>query len=233
MKKLLFIGALVVGMSAHAAKAETIVVRPHIYAALDYFSPGNIKDSLQDGKEDLAEQINSVGVEGGEQEESKGALGARIGVLFPMKNRPSLRLGGSVGYVSGPTAKTEVKDADPSAPGSLSIEFKQRYLRALFEAAEYLPVSSHVFVKLGGGIGIANAETEQRYAGEGSWEAIGTRSKSVTGITWEVSPALVFPTGRYEFEIGARYAYFPTIKKSDETYEVKYSGLAFYAGFAF
>ena len=45
--------------------------------------------------------------------------------------------------------------------------------------------------------------------------------------------AFVLQGERAAFEFGLRYSHFPTIKETDDVYEVKYDALGIFAGLAF
>ena len=103
-------------------------------------------------------------------------------------------------------------------------------MRLMVEGAGRVPISDTVYLRLGGGLGLGKAEVEDEISttlGNTSGEA------DETGFTWEVSPAIVFKAGRTDIEVGARYAQFPKIDETDETYEIDWSPFGVYVGAAF
>lgn len=208
---------------------------PKYYASLDYFLPWNIKDSLEEAHLDINDIVISEGGKPHASKTSSGGIGGRFGLLIPVPGFQGFWFGGNLGYVVGPNAKITVNDpTDPS--GSITYKIENNYLRALLEIAHIAELSKKIAFKFDVGAGLGKAKTKQTAKFEGKYADLFDDfeySKSSTKFTWEVSPALILSGERFDLEFGARYAQFPKIKESDDTYKVNYSGFGFYAGIGF
>lgn len=209
--------------------------RPKLYASLDYFLPGNIEDSLDDLQIENTDTVLSEDGDPKNSKESSGAFGGRIGALLPVPRFSGYWIGGSLGYVKGPKTKLTTNDVAPP-PGALVSEFEQEYIRALVELAHIADLNQQLAFKFGVGVGLGKGTTKQKHRFDGYYADLfenSESSRSSTKLTWEISPALVIKGGRFDVEIGARYAQFPEIKENTEIYKVDYSGFGFYTGIGF
>jgi hypothetical protein len=207
------------------------VKRTYYFVGLDYFGKGDLDDNAGPIERDASAFVNFVGGIPESSVKSQGGAGFRVGFLKAMTT--NFRLGASVGYI--PTLKTTVDVHDGTfPPGDLITKIDSSYVRALIDAAKYIPINKSYAIKLGAGFGVGQGTTKQTYNGSGFYDGISSEfSHKSTGFTWEVSPAMVLTLDGNEFELGLRYAQFPKIKETDQTYEVKYSGLGAYASFIF
>jgi len=225
-----------VGLLLFVAVSQAANDRPRFFVGFDYISSGNIEDSLEKTETD---GVSTVVDEGGipmPERESDAGIGGRVGIFFPVESDQTIEWGLSAGFINGP--KTTLIVNDPSfPPGSLTSEFENSYIRGLIEIQKRMPLNSSVAFKFGAGIGVGQGKTTQTFTPSGYYDLFYLKtesSKKSTGLTWELSPSLVFGlSGKTELEIGVRYMALPKIKESLETYEVKYSGFGFFAGLSF
>ena len=203
----------------------------HYLVGIDFFGYGNLEDNLEQVQSEQSNEVLLLGGEPQKKREVSGGIGFRVGYMRSLS--ANTRVGVSVGYI--PSLKSELTINDPVfPPGSLTTEIDTSYVRALMELGQYFHLSDKFALKLGGGIGVAKAKTDQTYSGSGFYESdSATYSATNTGLAWEISPALVLAIGATELELGVRYTGLPTIKETDEVYEVGYSGFGAFAAIVF
>jgi hypothetical protein len=143
--------------------------------------------------------------------------GARLGVLYPVQ--PSVLIGGSLGYITGPKNKTSYYLSDGVDFETTAIEEKTTFVRALVEVRKHFKLTDALGLRLGGGIGIAQGKIKQSFFYNDSFGGgpFGNNpSKTWSGVTWELVPSLLVKAGKTNFEIGVAYADFPGLKEDSD-----------------
>lgn len=229
MNRLFWLSCTLLLSSASVSFADQ---SPRFFVSYDQFFDGDLDENTSQMERDGRLIILSQGgIPGETTVETTGVRGIRAGVLRPLGQ--GAFFGASVGYLTGGELNTRIYDIAPPV-GFLEERIEVEYLRVLLEGAKYFPLDDRLAFKLGAGIGFGRGRTEQRLVGGGSWIVTANEhTEDSTGVTFEISPAVVIRLASLDVEIGARYAQFPKIKESDFTYEIDYNALGFFAGIAF
>ena len=203
----------------------------------EIFQPGGADDAFKKDLDDAAAIINAAGPATSERTETYRAVGVSGAFFFPP--RQGWKLGLSAGYVAGPRIKQELSyGAVPGlAAGQVDLKEDLSFYRFMGEVQEQLPVGRGVAFCLGGGAGIAFGNVTQDASPSGSAASFIGASRTNehwNGVTWMVSPALVFTSNSgLDVEAGLRYSGFPTKNESDNIAKVKFTPLSFYLGLRF
>lgn len=228
-----------------AAYAEPLTGR--LYIGLDAFS---VADGADKWKKNASEAINTlVNVTGydsaGYTIKTTPGFGGRIGLKFPFKNIENANWGASLGFVKGPASDIKVHaESTLTIPGAYTEKINTSFIRILFDLSKSFPVGIRSDGKqsrfaIGAGIGAAQGKIESKTTVSGSFVTVlgappsTTDNKTWTGLTWEVSPSLIIPSGTTEIEIGARIAGFPKLKESTNFSEFKWTPFGFFGALHF
>lgn len=238
MKKLSLLVLLAFTVPAKAENAR-------ITLGLEYLGVGGVNDAFEKDGTDFTNALNGAGINAGFSQKTTAAVGFRAGVIKGLKN--DFEIGGSIGVVAGPTVKQTYTNG-PFSSGGINYnsngetrgETNMNFFQLMIEGAKKIRVGDKTFVRLGVGAGAARGIAKQTIETSGSAgnlvSALGIR-KDVTenwsGFAWEISPAIVFPFGSSEMEIGVRYAQFPTKKESDDMSKIEWHPLGIFANFRF
>lgn len=210
----------ILSLSALPARAVDL----GFFATGDYYLRSGVEDDIEDAN---ANAVQAIGTANGEVTTTNG-YGGRVGLRGLAGD--IMDLGFSVGYVVGP----EIESVIDSPNGRVTQTTETQFIRVLAEAGFRVPLSEKVYLRLGGGAGLARAEVDQTNTGSLAGFTVTTDgSEDEQAFTWEVSPAIVFAGEDVDVELGARYAEFPKIDATNETPEIDWTALGFYLGIAF
>jgi len=163
--------------------------------------------------------------------------GLRGGILFPLDY--GLEIGPSIGYIKGPTGEFEidfqsVTKGPGGAVGSINIDF----WRFLLEFGQNWLPSERYSLRFGVGVGYATGgmDVEEMYSG--SIATLMGRDRTDIeerwgGLTWEMSPAVQFHTGKKSVELGFRMVGLPQKQRSSRLSEFEWKPFSFYLGVLF
>lgn len=242
IKALLAVLVMATGTTAYAESGSG-----RFYLGLDAFTVAEAADKW---KETASAAINMlVDVTGYDTAaytmKTTPGIGGRFGVQFPFKNIENANWGASIGYVKGPSSVIKVHaESTLTTQGTYKEEIDTSYMRLLLELAKSFPVGSgtsgnQTRFSIGAGIGAAQGKIESNVTAGGSFVTVlgaptsTSDSKTWTGLTWEVSPSLIIPSGTTEIELGAKIAGFPKLKESDNFSEFKWNPFGFFAALHF
>lgn len=222
MRKIFFIFIFSCLLSISRAYADSW----HLVVIPEFLASGNADDHFKDVAKEQAASNSGYSVS------STGGFGIRAGLLRPLESWKRTYVGGSIGYLVGPKIKSTIYDNN--TPGTFGVESREYYYRALAEGVHLIPVASHVGLKLGAGLGVARATTNQTpFFTGGLTGDTSKHSHTNFGFTYEISPAVVLDLQATILELGIRYMYFPTIKETAETASVEWTTFGFYVGLGF
>jgi len=144
--------------------------------------------------------------------EIKGGIGMRAGVLFPTQEKSEC-LGGSVGFVLGPSGRVSASDGLSPSLDNYSLESKTQFIRVMLEGRKQFDLSPKVAFRLGAALGLAHGKTTEVYREVSSGlglkhEVFNTRS----GFSYEIATSMLFSLGRNKIELGIAYDGFPEIR---------------------
>jgi hypothetical protein len=197
------------------------------FGQLDYFLRGDVDDEVVDV---YNTSVDAIGNASNDVTTTNG-IGGRLGIRKPLAGN-RFDLGASIGLLVGPSIEVEFRDFT-SPGGNIDEEITSSVARLLLEAGAWFPLGERASFRLGAGLGIAKTSVEDEFHGTGLYVGNQTSKESDTGFTWEVSPALVIPASRADLEIGLRYAAFPKVSASANTFEFDWKALGIYIGAAF
>lgn len=237
--KVLF--AILLMATVAGASAETGNGR--FYLGLDVFTVADAADEWKKNASDAIDLlVNSVGYDSaGYKMETTAGIGARLGILFPFKNTENANWGGSIGYVKGPATDIDVHaESTLTTQGLDNEKIETSFIRMMFEIGKSFPVGSGTTrFRIGAGAGAAYGKIESEETASGSFVTVlgapssTTNSKTWTGFTWEINPSFIIPSGTTEIELGARFAGFPTLKKSDDFSKFNWNPFGVYGALHF
>lgn len=168
--------------------------------------------------------------------------GFRIGALAltPVKG---LKVGGSLGYVMGPSFEgNQTVNAD-NGVDSYSDHYKWKdesnLWRVMAESKYSYPLGEKFQARLGFAIGVASVKVTEKYSNDYSdsdgftTSASSNQSMTTTKLTWEVGPAIAFVTEKVGVELALTYAQMPTAKNSQTFQEFKWNPFGIRLGVEF
>lgn len=231
LKALLMTVLLTVGAAAVEA------ANGRVYLGLDVFTVANAADKWEENTGDAVDLlVDYVGYDSAGYEMTTSAgLGARLGLTFPIADTEYAAWGASIGYVKGPASDIDVHaESTLTTQGVYNEQIETSYVRVLFELSKGFPIGSRSDDKqsrftIGAGLGAAYGKMESETTARGSFVTVlgapssQSDSKTWTGLTWEITPSVIIPSGTTEIEIGARFAGFPKLKESDDYSEFKWN----------
>ncbi len=89
-------------------------------------------------------------------------------------------------------------------------------------------------MRVGAGFGLARGKIEETYSGKlYSTPFSGSASDTWTGVTWEISPSILFKAGQTNIELGVTYAVFPTLDENTEFFQFEWHPFGFHLGVEF
>jgi hypothetical protein len=195
-----------------------------VFGTVDYYGAGDIDEDVEDNYNRLLDLAGN----GRNDISTSNGIGARLGVRTTIADG-AFDVGASAGYVLGPEIEAEFESFSPVARTEETI--KTEFIRVLVEIGGRIWVSDTVAIRLGGGVGLGQSKMTDDFSATGV--ASRSREEKETGVTWELSPAMLIQRGKMDIEIGARYAQFPKIEKTNDTYEIDWTPFGFYVGLAF
>jgi len=210
-----------------------------LFGTLDYFGVGGFNESFEKTTNDAANVIANAGQPANAKTETKAGYGARFGIMFPIQSVNGFEAGGSIGYLVGPQAEQTLEVVGPPlGNGNLKQTTKTDFFRFLLEIAEKVKIRDNVSLRLGAGLGGVSCHAKENHSTSGSVLAVtgiasGSSSETWTGFTWEISPALVLEGASASFEIGLRYAQFPSKNENDNFDKIKWAPIGAYLGVEF
>ena len=216
----LFIGVLFAMATTVSAESG----RGRFYLGLDVFTVADGGDQWKkDNDASIDSLVNVTGYDSASYKMTTTAgLGGRLGVRFPFSSDENANWGGSVGYVKGPASDTDfTADSTIVGRGIANEKIDTSFIRLLLEVSKSFPIGSgSTRFSIGAGVGAAQGKIEDKTTYAGSFvTSLGAGNESAnktwTGVTWEINPALTFPSGTTLIELGVRMAGFPVLKKSD------------------
>jgi len=231
-----FVTLVVFGITANAESTKG-----HIYLGFDGFFVANAADNWKkDTQNAVDDLVNVTGYDSaGYAITTYSGMGGRIGAEFPYQ-KSGINLGFSIGYVQGPSSIIKIAAASTSAgPAAATEKIKTSFFRLMFELAKTFPLGERSRFSIGGGIGAAQGRIESNSTYSGSFITVlgapakVTDNKTWTGMTWEINPSFIFPSGTTDLELGARYATFPKLKKSDDWSEFEWIPFGIYSAVHF
>jgi len=235
MKKII-VGVLLTGIvvsltsSSYATKNK---VKP--FVDLEMFLPGNVSDGTEADMKDGAQAIVNSGADSVSYKiETTAALGARVGVLFPVEFGDA---GVSVGYIAGPNSKTEMNiNSTLVGNAGVNIDRKLTFIRVLGEFKKDMPINDNWTFKPSVGLGIAFGQSKETVTSATAYLASmagDSYSKSWSGFTWEISPTFTRKYTTVDLNLAVKYAGFPKLKANDNVSKIDWSTLGFSIGLGF
>ncbi|GEM_PF-4385141 len=209
---------------------------PKFFASLDYF---NVADAYKDYLDTLQPTANlfvkTVGYDSASYKSKiTTGIGVRWGVLLPLQTEATY-LGGSLGYITGPTNETNWDLRSRSGGNATSREYsKTTFWRLLGEIRKTIPLSDLVSLDLGAGLGLAFGKMEDELTNTGSLVTVlglapkYAFSQSWNGITWEVAPRITYQWENMSGSIGVRYAGLPTMDSTENLDKFKWTPFGFF-----
>lgn len=213
-----------------------------MYVGLDVFS---VADAADEWKKEATETIdvlvNSVGYDSaGYTMKTTPGIGVRLGLLFPFGNDGDANWGASIGYVKGPSSTIDLlADSTVAGRGTGKDQIDTYFIRMLFEMRKSFPIGdSETRFSIGAGVGAAYGKIEDSLTYAGSFVTVlgaapAKDSKTWTGVTWEINPSLIIPSGSTEIELGVRMAGFPVLKESTDFSKFSWNPFGAYAALHF
>lgn len=234
--------AIAIGFALAAVRPATAAAAAPYHpfsVSIDIFGPGGASDESEKDFSDAVTALHQQGVGAARTIETHYGVGARGDFFFPPRNGWKVGLG--AGYARGPKFKQVLNySAVPSiglTAGGYTQETDLSFYRFLGETEVAIPVAQGVNLKLGGGAGIAFCTVRQDGSLAGGIAALATtaaKTEHWNGVTWEVSPSLIFTSSpALDIEVGIRYAQFPTKNGSDDIARIKFSPLSAFLAFRF
>lgn len=214
------------------------------FGTLDYSVTSEVNNEYEDNTEDVAYLGGDLGYRNIQANtKTTEGVGVRFGIMFPVQGTRGFELGSSFGYYIGP--KVEQTISAPNnillgvGPASASNTVETRYLRLMVEGSQKFSIKDRLSFKMGAGLGIASGRAEQTTTYAGSLVTVFgvppsiEKTENWTGFTWEVGPSIVMEFDQAAFELGVRYASFPTLKENDDFLKTKWNPFMIYAGISF
>lgn len=218
-----------------AARAEGSP-KKKFFGQMEYWSTGGAFKGNEDAMNDALEFYRSLGIPTIESDyEVKPGMGFRFGLLAPDRGQ-SIQWGGSLGYVIGPKNSLFTFADDGLDFEYEELEERTKFIRLMCEAKTRVKFSGNAGIRLGAGLGLALGEIRQVYYYENStfgFPIQGSESKTWTGITWELSPSLVFKAGNANVELGVAIAGFPKLSSEDAFNEFNWTPFGVRLGIEF
>ena len=237
MKKII-VGVLLTGIvvsltsSSYAAKNKV-----KTFVVLEMFSPMNVSDGSEADTKSGAQEFVDLGY--GESVlykiETTAALGARVGVLFPVEDFGDI--GVSIGYIAGPNSETKMTfNSTTIGNAVVNIDRKLTFTRVLGEFKKDISINDNWSFKPGVGFGMAFGKSKETVASATGWAASmkgDSYAKSWNGVTWEVSTAFTRKYNAVDLNLAVKYAGFPKLKENDNVSKIDWSTLGFSIGLGF
>ena len=183
---------------------------PKRFVQIEIYGRDNAYDNFEDILKDSVDDPFSPYIAGAG--EIKGGMGIRAGVLFPTQAKGEY-LGGTVGFVMGPSGRVSATDGFRPSHDNYSLESKTQFIRVMLEGRKQFDLSQEVAFRLGAGLGLAHSKTTEVYrevlSGSGNHhEVFNTRS----GFSYEIATSILFSVWRNKIELGIAYDGFPEIR---------------------
>lgn len=202
----LFWAAALLAVSTRADEGKL-----RFFVAPEYWLAGDAYDDTAD----LMAQ-GWMGTTGGVTDDISGAAGMRAGAFYrtPVEG---LDVGGSLGYVAGPTAKFHTYMATPFSTWDIHDDYENNFIRILPQVRQRLQVSESFDVRLNLGVGLALGSVKSDHTCVDTGAALcgsakDSASKKFSGLTYEVGPSLSYTGRRVDIELAVTYAGYPTQK---------------------
>ncbi|MBK8574588.1 MAG: hypothetical protein IPN90_02535 [Elusimicrobia bacterium] len=203
----------------------------HFFCQIETWSTA---DAFKESKEATKEILNDPSLPFNESSvEIESGVGGRIGFLASMEEDGYL-LGGSLGYIKGPTGTFTFSDGNSPPNNEARIEEKTSFIRIMAEGRKHFTLNKTVGIRLGAGLGFAIGNIEDTYTFFiNPFRSSMSQSQSWTGLTWELTPSILFKAGETNIEFGITYASLPTLGENDDFYEFKWNPLGLHLGLGF
>lgn len=236
MKKII-VGVLLTGivvslpLSSYAAKNKV-----KTFVDLEMFSPMNVSDGSEADVKDAAQTLVDLGFDSVSYKiETTAAVGARVGVLFPVENLGDI--GVSIGYIAGPNSETKVTINSTIVGNAVeNVDRKLTFTRVLGEFKKDISINDNWSFKPGVGFGMAFGKSKETVTSATGWAASiegDSYAKSWNGVTWEASAAFTRKYNAVDLNLAVKYAGFPKLKENDNVSKIDWSTLGFSIGLGF
>jgi len=210
-----------------------------LFWQVDFWTGNDAFEEDEEAARRFSASLLSIGYDAAQGSvQNSGGLGLRFGLLFPTMT--GWDIGGSAGYVAGPTQDVTVIALSRAAgDGMLVEEAETDFYRFLFEAQKEVPLSRWVGLRLRGGAGWAAGKMRVRDQYTGTFVSLLGYPASAEyvngwgGFTWEVMPSFVFRGNWANFEVGLGWAGFPKMEETDDLNEFAWNPLGFRLGLEF
>jgi hypothetical protein len=216
------------GLASHVrssldqASGEVPWQEKRFFTRVDYWSAGKIFHN-EEGR--LQQRILNLYQAGpgnfsGTAQYANG-YGVRFGALFPVID-DRFDWGWSLGYAKTPRGSFVLfKRYSTITSMTEAYNHQAQIFRALSEYVIHQPLVGGVGVRLGAAIGYDSGHLKKEIHTYGTGSLASTTGSSTvtgkwTGISWEISPGIVFSWGRFKAEIGASYTSFSTKKVEED-----------------
>lgn len=215
MMKKIIIGILFLASLAGLARVSFAAeggVR--IFTDVDWFLPGNVADGEIASLNKTALVFVVPGGSDAYTITTPAAIGLRLGVLYPIGNRASI--GGSVGYIAGPTSEVKFTDFTPGQ-GTSYFDYNRElsFVRVLGEYKKEYGMGTKWSFLSALGVGMAfgtNKGIVKRATNLFAGDTV--ESATWSGPTWEGTAGFVYKTGKTDMTYAVRYASFPEFKEN-------------------
>ncbi len=149
---------------------------------------------------------------------TSGGAGFRIGAFAPSPLK-TLMVGGSLGYVAGPSFKGEEKiQYDDESHYNTTSEDTAKLWRYMGETKYSVPLGNKFQARLAFALGIAALKVKHKVTVDDS-DAPGPvttdHSISTMKLSWEIGPAIAYVTDRIGVELALTYAQMPSAENSN------------------
>ncbi|HRY30609.1 MAG TPA: hypothetical protein P5079_11315 [Elusimicrobiota bacterium] len=227
-------------METSAPQDNRLQLSPKVFGQIDYWLKDSAFEEEEKALKDVTGELIVLGYDASSANYSiSNGLGIRGGLLFPVGDG-TFHIGGSVGYIWGPTWESETNGYSWSyGNGRSEREDTVNYLRFLLEAKKAIPLNNDVDFVFRGGLGLASGRMETTITNSGTFvTALGastssSQSETWSGFTWEFLPSLLIKGNGVNIEFGVGFAQFPTLKETEDFYEFEWAPIGFRAAVEF
>lgn len=233
MNRKLMLGMLVLfGLMSLGGRAVAESGRKmKFFGQIETWSTADAFDAAKDANKAVVEDPLSPYFESSEKVDA--GMGGRIGALSPIGEN-GFFLGESIGFIKGPKGTFTVSDGNSPSDNNARVEDKTSFLRIMAEARKHFSINKVLGLRLGAGIGLAMGKIEETFSAFSSPLTFsGSSSDEWTGLTWEITPSILFKAGETNIELGVTYAAFPTLSENDNFYKFKWNPFGLHLGVEF
>ena len=147
-----------------------------------------------------------------------GGAGFRIGAFAPSPLK-TLMVGGSLGYVVGPSFKGEEKiHYDDGSHYNTTSEDTAKLLRYMGETKYSVPLGDRFQARLTFALGLAALKVKYKATVDDSDAAAPVTTEhsiNTMKLSWEIGPAIAYATDRIGVELALTYAQMPSAENSN------------------